>query len=67
MVDKVQSLRDLVRPIMTIMITGAYIGIVGIATWKGSIDGKEALTAIGTPFMMILTYHFAKGSKKDDK
>ena len=63
--DTIQSIRDLVRPVMTILLTLAYIGIIFVAAFQSAITGKEALTAIGTPFMMVLTYHFAKSSKKD--
>ncbi len=61
----VQGVRDLVRPVITISITFAYVGIIAIATWKGSLSGKDTLAAIATPFMMILTYHFSKSSQVD--
>ncbi len=63
--DKVQGLRDLVRPIITIMITFAYLTIVGMVTWQGKLEATEAIASVGTPFLMILSYHFAKASKKD--
>lgn len=61
----VQDYRDMVRPILTVLFACSYVGIIGIACWKGGLTGKEAVTAISTPLMMILSYHFAKASKKD--
>lgn len=64
--DIVQGVRDLVRPVMTILLTLAYIGIIFVAAHDKAISGKEALVAISSPFLMILSYHFAKSSKKDN-
>ena len=61
----VQDYRDAVRPTLTLLLACAYVGIVGIACWKGGLSGKEAVAAIGTPFMMIMTYHFTKSAQKD--
>ena len=63
--DTVQCIRDLVRPVLTISIGWAYIAILAMATYRDAISGKEGLTAIGTPLMMVLSYHFAKSSAKD--
>lgn len=63
--DKVQDFRDMVRPILTIMLAASYLIVVNIACWKGGLTGKEAVAAIGTPFMMIMTYHFTKAALKD--
>ena len=63
--DSVQDFRDMVRPILTLMLALSYNIIVMIACWKGSLSGKEAVSAIGIPFMMIMTYHFTKASMKD--
>ena len=63
--DFVQNVRDLIRPILTILLSVSYVAIVGIACWKGGLTGKEAVAAIGTPFMMLMTYHFTKSAQKD--
>ncbi len=61
----VQSIRDLVRPVLTIIVAISYYGVVFIATWKGALTGKESLAAVSGPFLMLMTYHFAKSTKKD--
>ena len=61
----VQDYRDAIRPTLTLLLATSYVFIVGIACWKGGLSGKEAVAAIGTPFMMMMTYHFAKSAKKD--
>lgn len=63
--DKVQEIRNLVRPVLTIMVALGYYGVTFIATWKGMLSGKEAMAAVTAPFLMMMTYHFAKASKKD--
>ena len=63
--DSVQNFRDMVRPILTLMLAASYNVVVIVACWKGALTGKEAVAAIGTPFMMIMTYHFTKAAMKD--
>lgn len=63
--DFVQSARDLVRPILTIMFALSYNITVIVACWKGSLSGKEAIAAVTIPLMMIMTYHFTKSAQKD--
>jgi|24BtaG_2_1085350.scaffolds.fasta_scaffold15134_1 hypothetical protein len=63
--DKVQEIRNLVRPVLTMVVAIGYYGILFIATWNKMITGKEALAAASGPFLMLMTYHFAKASKKD--
>lgn len=63
--DKVQEVRNLVRPVLTMVVAFGYYGVLGVATYNKLITGKETLAAVTVPFMMMMTYHFAKASKKD--
>ncbi len=63
--DYIQNLRDSVRPVLTCLMAVSYVVVIIIACWKGALSGKEAVAAIGTPFMMMMSYHFAKSSRKD--
>jgi len=61
----VQDYRDMVRPVLTMIVAISYYVVVIIATWNKMITGKEAVAAVTIPFMMMMTYHFAKATKKD--
>ncbi len=34
--------------LLTMLFASAYVVIIGIACWKGSVSGKDAITAIAT-------------------
>ena len=73
--EKVQGIRDLIRPILTLELATGYILAILTAlcvalkvmwaTNKFDLEVVVALIAIlGTPFMMMMTYHFMKPTKK---
>lgn len=74
--DKIQAFRDSVRPILTLMLASSFclcimasLGaclIMMLKAGKFELEAVVALIAIiGTPFGMLMTYHFMKPSKKD--
>ena len=74
--DKVQDLRDMVRPVLTLMLASAFIFAalatlcvalaVMVMTKEFELEILVAIIAIvGNPFSMLMTYHFMKSNKKD--
>jgi hypothetical protein len=63
--DKIQAVRDLVRPILTLQISTAYIGLTCFGYYRHDIQLLEAIGLLGTYFGSMITYHFVKSSKKD--
>lgn len=63
----VQDFRDMVRPILTLQISTAYIALDFFAYYRKDIGFGDALGLLGTYFGSILTYHFLKSSRVDMK
>ncbi len=61
----IQSVRDLVRPILTLQISSSYIGLVCFGYYRNDVQLLEAIGLLGTYFGSMITYHFVKSSKKD--
>lgn len=72
MTDTVQTIRDLMRPSLTMMFSSTFCILVityAILKFIGyEVSGlKEAIDEVKVPLAMIMTYHFIKSSKKDVK
>ncbi len=67
MSDKIQCVRDLVRPILTLQISTAYIGLTTFGYYRHDLQLLEAMGLLGTYFGSVMTYHFLKSSAKDTK
>jgi len=61
----VQDFRNVVRPILTLQISTAYIALDIMGYLRGDIQFLEALGLLGTYFGAILSYHFVKSSQID--
>jgi len=61
----VQGFRDCIRPILTLQISTAYIGLDVLGYIRGDIKFLEALGLLGTYFGSIMTYHFLKSARLD--
>lgn len=59
---KVQMIRALQRPLLTVLFSLAYVTIITIAMVMGQITGTYAIAAIGGPVLTIVGFLFGERS-----
>ena len=62
---KVQDVRDLMRPFLTIWFSFAFVVIIGVGLYISRMDFDKALLAIDGMLGTIIGYHFGKSAKRD--
>lgn len=65
--NKVQNVRNLMRPFLTIFFSALFAGVVGTGMLWDKIEPKDALLAIDGILGAVIGYHFGKSSKVDEK
>ena len=64
---KVQDIRDLMRPFLTIWFSVAFVGIISVGLYATKMDFDKALLAIDGILGTVIGYHFGKSAKKDSE
>lgn len=65
MKDKIQAIRDLMRPFLTVWFSVSFISFVFYGAYTGSLDYKEAARVVEILTTAVVTYHFTKSTKRD--
>jgi hypothetical protein len=65
MADKIQNLRDAMRPFLTIWFSFTFTSILTYGVISHKMDVKDAMLVIDGILGAVIGYHFGKSTKKD--